>query len=307
MQEKSRRELLAMSLGGAVWSSCGSAPEPESEVETPVVAKFDHDLGAQLYTLRSVIADDPAGILKSLAAIGYVEAEVLQSNYAKYRPMILDAGLAPKAMHLSSELITSGAANDEDGKPLSLDGAIEQAAADKIAYLVMPYLREEDRGTDLDHYKALAEKLSAAGEKCAAAGIGFAYHNHAFEFEPMGDATPLAALVDGTDPGLMKLELDVFWVSVAGADPAALIAEQADRVRLVHLKDKAPDYPQQYKEGAPPEAFREVGSGSINFPAVLRACTAAGVEHYVVEQDQTPGDPIDSLRQSYDYLRSVEI
>ena len=305
MVKKSRRELLAMSMAGAVWTACGGAPEPEAKA--PAVAKFDHDLGAQLYTLRSVIADNPAEILKNLAAIGYVEAEVLQGNFAKYRSMILDAGLAPTAMHLASELITSGAANDEDGNPVSLDGAIEQAAADKIAYLVMPYVRQEDRGTDLDHYKALAEKLNAAGERCAASGVGFAYHNHAFEFEPMGDSTPLGALLAGTDANLMKLELDVFWVSTAGADPASLIAEQADRVRLVHLKDKAPDHPQQYKEGAPPEAFREVGSGSIDFPAVLRACAAAGVEHYIVEQDQTPGAPIDSLRQSYEYLRTVEI
>jgi sugar phosphate isomerase/epimerase len=76
---------------------------------------------------------------------------------------------------------------------------------------------------------------------------------------------------------------------------------------LVHLKDKAPDTPQQYNEKVAKEAFREVGNGSLDFAAILEACESAGVQHYFVEQDQTPGDPLASLRQSYDHLRHLSV
>ena len=74
------------------------------------------------------------------------------------------------------------------------------------------------------------------------------------------------------------------------------------RVPLLHLKDKAPGTPVMYNETVARAAFKEVGSGVIPWPAVLRAAASAGVEHYFVEQDQTPGDPVDSLRQSFAYL-----
>jgi sugar phosphate isomerase/epimerase len=109
------------------------------------------------------------------------------------------------------------------------------------------------------------------------------------------------------DANLVALEIDVFWVSVAGHDPVELLRAYSGRVPLVHLKDKSPSVPQQFKEGLPPESFVEVGSGSLDFAAILRAGEESGVEHYFVEQDQTPGDPVASLRQSYDYLRSLEV
>jgi sugar phosphate isomerase/epimerase len=74
---------------------------------------------------------------------------------------------------------------------------------------------------------------------------------------------------------------------------------------LLHLKDKAKDAPVQYTEDVPRTAFKEVGSGVLDFPAILKAAPAAGVKHYFVEQDQTPGDPLDSLRKSFEYLKTV--
>ena len=104
----------------------------------------------------------------------------------------------------------------------------------------------------------------------------------------------------------MKFELDVFWVSVTGADPVALIKEHAGRVALVHLKDKAKDTPRETNEAkVAATAFKEAGNGSLDFAAILDAAKAAGVEHFFVEQDHTPGDPIASLKQSYTYLQSL--
>ena len=126
-----------------------------------------------------------------------------------------------------------------------------------------------------------------------------------FEFATLPDGRrALDVMLAAADPELVKLELDVFWVSVAGGDPVALIKQFSGRIPLMHLKDKMKGAPQSYTEMVPPQTFVEVGSGAIDFPAVLKAAGDARVEHYFVEQDQSP-DPIASLRKSFEYLRSL--
>jgi sugar phosphate isomerase/epimerase len=78
------------------------------------------------------------------------------------------------------------------------------------------------------------------------------------------------------------------------------------RVPLVHLKDKAEGTPVLYKESVERTAFKEVGSGVLDWKKVLPACASAGVRHYFVEQDQTPGDPLESLKKSYQYLAALK-
>jgi sugar phosphate isomerase/epimerase len=101
--------------------------------------------------------------------------------------------------------------------------------------------------------------------------------------------------------------MDVFWVSVSGNDPVEFLQRHGDRVKLIHLKDKAKDTPVMASENVPARDFKEVGNGVLNFPAILRQAEKAGVRHYFVEQDQTPGDPVDSLRESYTHLRSLTL
>jgi sugar phosphate isomerase/epimerase len=137
--------------------------------------------------------------------------------------------------------------------------------------------------------------------------LRFGYHNHAFEFEGAAGQRPWDILLGRWDPKLVALELDVFWLSVAGNVPSEVIRQNAGRVHLVHLKDKAFGTPVQYSENVPPSAFRETGTGTLDFPAILRACEVAKVEHYIVEQDQTPGNPLNSLRLSYKNLRQMKV
>lgn len=301
-----RRSFLFAAGSALVGCSGGESPAPEAP-ESPAAATFDHAIGAQLYTLRSVLPDDPAAVLQGLAEIGYSEVEVLQATYAELRPLVEDAGLKAVSMHLVSQVVTGSWGDGDKPELTTVEEVAEWAAGAGLSYLVMPYLAQNDRGSNLDHYKALAEKLNAAGQAAKAAGLGFAYHNHAFEFEPIEGSTPLKTLMENTDPELVQLELDVFWVGLAGSDPAAVLGEYSGRVPLTHLKDKAASAPTQFNERLPEEAFEEVGDGTLDFPAILRACGAAGVQHYFVEQDRTPGDPLASVRQSYEYLRTVEV
>ena len=84
-----------------------------------------------------------------------------------------------------------------------------------------------------------------------------------------------------------------------------MLREWSERVALLHLKDMAPGTPHQFNESLPPGDFKEVGSGTLDFPAILKAAPGAQVKHYFVEQDQTPGDPLASIRKSFDYLKKI--
>jgi len=256
------------------------------------------DIGVQLYTVRGVLPKQPAETLKAIAGLGYREIEATFGGFDRILPAVKEAGLKTVSMHLDNTLMNPGKEDD-------LARAIDQVKQWGFAYAVFPYLPPAERG-GLEKIRVLCDKLNRAGEKCRAAGLRFAYHNHAFEFEPMDGTSGFQLMKERLDKNLCGFELDCFWVSVAGHDPAKLLTELSGRVPLVHLKDKLTGTPLLYKESVDRGAFKEVGNGSLEWKGILRAAAAAKVEHYFVEQDQTPGDPIDSLRQSFAYLSKLE-
>jgi len=140
---------------------------------------------------------------------------------------------------------------------------------------------------------------------CKKSGMHLCYHNHAFEFEPAEGGTLLDVLMKTTDPKLVSLELDIMWSNVAGVDPVSVIQKYGKRIALMHLKNVEEGTEKRYNEAVPRTAFREVGNGVIDIKSVLKAASKAGVKHYFVEQDQTPGDPLASLRQSYEYVSKL--
>ena len=253
-------------------------------------------IGVQLYTVRTVLPQKPAETLNAIHAIGYQEIEATWAGYDKIRPMVQAAGLKGVSIHIDNTLMGKGA--DE------MSRVVDQAKEWGFQYAVYPYVPPSERG-GADVMKALADKLNRFGEKCHAAGLTFAYHNHAFESAPAGDKTLFQILIDSTDKKYVGFELDCFWLSVSGNDPADFIKKLSGRVPLLHCKDKAEGTEKRFDEGVPRPAFKEVGNGVLDWPTILRAAAAAGVQHYFVEQDQTPGDPLDSLRQSYNFLSKV--
>jgi sugar phosphate isomerase/epimerase len=261
-------------------------------------AKTLSTIGVQLYTVRGVLPEKPAETLKAIDAIGYREIEGTAGLLDKIAPALHGTNLKPVSIHMDSKVVTLGS-DDE------LARALDSFKKAGFAFAVMPYLPPAERG-GLDVIKKLADKLNKVGERCRATGLRLCYHNHAFEFEPMGGSSPFQVLMEGTDAKLMALELDLFWVSVAGQDVASTLAKYKGRVPLVHLKDKAKDTPDRFNEAVARTAFKEVGGGTMDWPKILRAAEAAGVEHYFVEQDQTPGDPVESLRQSFAFVSKLD-
>jgi len=251
----------------------------------------------QLYTLRSILPQKPLEVLKEVEQIGFREAEVIGGGLETIWPSLKQTALKPVSIHLDTALFTT----NQDKLPAALDDAKKRG----IEYAVCPYIAPKDRG-GVDVIRRLAETLNKAGEMCNKSGMRLCYHNHAFEFEPAEGGTLLDVLMKTAEPKLVSLELDIMWSTVAGVDPVSVLQKYKGRVALIHLKNVAPGVEKRYNENVPRTAFREVGDGVIDIKAVLKAATATGVQHFFVEQDQTPGNPVDSIRKSFDYLAKLE-
>ena len=278
-------------------------------------AHFTHPLGAELYTVRNVMPTAADQTLKSIAEIGYREVETDRGTLLQIAPLLKKYGLKPVSCHIETPLITGNwkpwvAMAARRKTPYASEGStLQQAMEDLkkhgVEYMVMAYLLPQERG-DLDYFKQMADKMNSAGAQAHAAGLEFCYHNHCFEFRGEHGQRPIDILLERLDRKTVGLELDVFWVSVGGNDPVEMLKQNAGRVPLVHLKDKAKDTPVLYEEAkATAQTFKEVGAGALDFSAILKAAAAGGAKHYFVEQDQTPGDPVASLKQSYDYVRAL--
>jgi sugar phosphate isomerase/epimerase len=254
-------------------------------------------VGVQLYTVRSVLPEKPLETLRALDQIGYREAECTAAGLDKIWPALKQTALKPVGLHMDTALFT----RQQDKLPAALDDAKQRG----FEFVVCPYIAPADRG-GVDVIRKLGETLNQAGEICRKTGLRLCYHNHAFEFQPSGDGILLDVLMQTADPKLVSLELDIMWSTVAGVDPVSILKKYSGRVALMHLKNVAPGVEKRYNEQVPKSAFREVGNGVVDIPAVLRAAATAGVQHYFVEQDQTPGDPVDSLRQSFEYLAKLD-
>ena len=273
----------------------------------PLIDNF----GLQLYTVREPLVAQPQQTIEVIRAAGYRQVELFDTQLlSKLHAVFKGLGIAINSAHVLPPLITgnwnplTSTGVKQPPADYTLERAVEQAAQYGLTDLVFPYLFPEDRG-GIDVYKKLAEKLSRAGEICQRSGIQLSYHHHAFEFQAMEDTSPFQLLMEGTDAALMTLEVDVFWVSVAGMDPAKFIRDHAGRVRMLHLKDKKEGLPTSFLDSSlPPDAFQPVGSGVLDFTDILRAAEAAGVKHCFVEQDQSP-DPLVAIGESSAYLKSL--
>ena len=268
------------------------------------------NLGLQLYTVRDALVAHPQQTIEAIQQAGYKQVELTDTQQLpQLVPIFQGLGVSIHSAHILPPFITGnwdplvsmGVARPPQS--YTLEKIVEQAASYELQYLVFPFIFPQNRG-GLDFYRTLAEKLNALGETCQKAGIQLCYHNHSFEFQPMEDTTPFEVLVKESEADLLKFEIDVFWVSLAGMDPAQFIRDHGARVRLLHLKDKAPGVPKTYDNTLPLEAFRPVGSGSLDFVAILSAAEAVGVAHCFVEQDQSE-DALASIRKSAEYLHQL--
>jgi sugar phosphate isomerase/epimerase len=245
-------------------------------------------IGLQLYTVRRELEKDFEGTLAKVAGLGFSEVEF--AGYFNRTPRQVKSVLAKNSLASQSVHILAA------GLRSNLQQTIDAAKIIGHQYVVCAYLLPEERKS-LDNYKRLVELFNDAGKRLKEAGLQFCYHNHDFEFTPIDDKIPYDLILAGTDPKTVKMELDLYWITKAGQSPLRYFSAHPGRFPLVHVKDM---------DATPKRFFTEVGRGTINFKEIFAGSDKAGIKHYFVEQDETPGSPFASVQLSIDYLKRLE-
>ena len=288
-----RKQFLKL---GALATSAALLPQLDAFAASP------KKVGLQLYTLRDLMAKDPDGTLKKVAQIGYKEVESFGYSDGKFfgkTPKAYAAYLKSLGLSAPSGHYTTGKTMPKAKGTLLNDWkrAVDDAATIGQKYMVCAYLFPEER-TKLDDYLKFADLFNKSAEVCKAAGIQFCYHNHDFEFKPLSGKVPYDVLLGNTDKNLVKLELDLYWATMANQDPVALFKKHPGRFPLWHIKDM---------EKTPERAFAPVGTGSINFQRIFDAKATAGMTHYFVEQDVCKLPPLESIAISYKNVEKMKV
>lgn len=275
-------------------------------------------IGIQLYTLGPDASENFEATLKAVAGIGYTTVELpnaMGRTPVQIRAVLDSSGLTCPSVHvagrgpdsfssdlgkLADGLRTIGARTAVMPIP-NLPDHVEQRPTDSAA-LVGWFKRVLAQMTP-DDWKMNADFLNEKAAVLAKSGIRVAYHNHNFGFAPLAGATGFDILMRRTDPALVTFELDAGWAVAAGVSPADLLAKYKGRFRLMHVKDLKADTKTNFALSMDPT---EVGSGMIDWRALLPEAYAAGIRDFFVEQEPPFARPrIEAARISYDYLAGV--
>ncbi len=319
---ENRRDFLknagALAFGGLVLPELIHAEGLLSSTATRPV-------GIQLFTLFRQMNEDPTGTLKQIAAAGYKEVESAFNTRGGYygykakefKKVVEDLGMKWRAHHAGgaprrprptapgSITATPGAAGAPQGgqanqMPMNMppmlnlrdnyQQLVDEAVEGELSYLVC----SSTPVSTVDEINKSIEVFQKTGEAAKKAGIGFAYHNHATEFDAVeGGKTPYELILSQTDKDLVKMELDLAWATKAGKDPVELFKGQPGRFPLWHIKDIKSDL----------KTITEVGNGVVDFKRIFTAANVAGLKYIFVEQDMAPG--VESIQTSFQNLTKV--
>ncbi len=242
-------------------------------------------IALQLYTVRRPLAADLRGTVEAVARAGYRAVEVAgvrQDAMAELAAALSDSGLTVAAAHESIENLRAAF----DG----VAGRLAQLGAPRV---IVPWLPAAHRAS-VEAVREVAGELGALATRLSEHGIRLGYHNHDTEFAALDGTTMWEVLLAALPPEV-DIELDVYWAAFAGRDPVAEIQAASGRVRLLHMKDRTAG---PEPRDAPP------GEGVLPFREIVEAGRAAGVEWYIVEQDE-PRDPLADIETGLRHLRAL--
>ncbi len=292
--------LLLLAAACSQKSDTETIQEETSEEELPeATLSQDRFGGLTLYTLRDSMKSNPKEVLKEVATIGYKYIEATDYNEGKFYGMepaefknyLNELGMAPISSHQGGVTLENA------------DQTIADVKAAGFKYFVVPIPPmghfKFDRATMSmsmsDSVERVTEILNIIGTKCKEAGIEMLYHNHDFEFkENESGIVPIDYFLENLDPEVANFQLDLFWITKAGADPLAYFEKYPGRFKMWHVKDMD-------EEGK----FAPVGRGTIDFGKILAQKNQAGMEYYIVEQDMTFDlAPMEAVKISFEGLKS---
>jgi sugar phosphate isomerase/epimerase len=233
----------------------------------------------QLWSVHEDLRRDFAATCRAVRRIGYRGVELAGFaglDAAGVRAILDDSGLVAAGMHVPHDRLQS-----------HLDTVIAEARALGTRHVTCASWPARDFFSAAS-CEAVGKTLDAIGSVLRSAGLRFTYHNHAAEAREVEGHTVFDRLLDATSVENLAAEPDVYWLHVGGCSPEKFIRKHDARVPLIHLKDE-----------------KELGSGPVNFPAVLSAIdSAAGVEWLIVEQETFERAPLESVARCFEQLRA---
>jgi sugar phosphate isomerase/epimerase len=276
----------------ATASTPAASAAPTSNVRT--IGSVGAPVGLQLWSLRSM-SKEPGAMLRLTRSMGITHVEtagLYGMTPQQFGDSIRAAGLRVTSMHVGLDAFK----NDPQK-------VIADAKALGATYVGTAWYPHQGAFTEADARKAIAD-FNAIGKTMKDAGLQFFYHNHGYEPVAYGDGTLLDLIIRETDPNLVKFEMDVLWTFLPNVDPAALIRKYPGRFKLMHIKDMKPGVPRGSLTGGLPDSLQAViGQGQVNWPEVMKAAKADGLEYYYLE-DETP-DPKKNIPPSVAYLGGI--
>jgi sugar phosphate isomerase/epimerase len=286
------------------------------------LSKKTKHVGIQLFTIPAMVASDFKGTLTKLAAIGYKEIEFFGpydfsaketiDGWNQFAPRL---GITKNALYgykpsdvraLLKELdLTSPSAHlDLLTLRTNLAAAAEGLATLGSRYVVVPAISNP---TDRNDFSKLADELSGFGEQLSKYGLSCVYHNHGYEHTPKDGKILMDILLTQTDSKNVKFELDIFWMTAAGANPVDFLNKYPGRFKLLHIKDASEQVRFSGDGGTADQwlplfgKMADPGAGVFDIPGIITAAKKSGVEHFYLERDLTPTPDI-TLSNSFNYL-----
>ena len=280
---RTRRDFIVAASAGVGALLLGRRAESFVPRSMPASLGAAQPIGIQLYTVRDLMQRNFEHTLQQVAAIGYKEVEfagLYDKSPKTVRTKSLDKlGLTSPSSHIPYERLRA-----------NLQGVVDEAKTLGNRYVVCPFIDAAAR-RDGAAWKKIAADFNRFGESMQRVGLTFAYHNHDFEFDRLPDGgNGFDILLADCDPKLVKIELDLFWITKAGGDPLAYFAKWPGRFPLVHVKDRTGS-----------GTMVNVGQGSIDWNKIFAKRREAGIQHFFVEHDN-PKSPLDDIKASYTYM-----
>ncbi len=257
----------------------------------PYISTF----GLQLYSLKEDLPKDPTGILKQVASFGYKQIESYNGEKGifwgmkntEFKKFTADIGLEMVSSHCKWDAA-------------DLETIAAQAGEIGMKYLICPHVGAQKK---IDDYKRFAAQFNKAGETCRKNGLRFAYHNHGYSFKTTEGQMPQEVMMNETDPNLVDFEMDMYWVTDAGADVDAWLKKYKNRFRLCHIKDKLKTIDPKDNNNS-----CTLGEGSIDYAKLLKTAGDNGMKYFIVEQERYAGStPLKSAADNAKYLKDLKL
>ncbi len=246
-------------------------------------------VGIQLYSVRDRSEKDFLGTIREIADIGYKNVELaglFGHSATEVRKTLADAGLNATSAHIGLTMNEPAAIWD------NLKKSVEMAQELGLRRFVVPWYPLGQSPTADDVAKFI-DTIEQAANIVTEAGLEFGYHNHDFEFKPVGGQLVIDQLLERVPASKLFAEFDLGWVKVAGQDPAAYIKKYAGRLPLVHAKDFKAD-----------GVDTEIGRGTVDWDSALAACEATGVEYVIIEQERYDESSLVSAKKNFEYFKA---